>query len=103
MGSQAITTKMKTLLSLCVVLTISGLSHQAYPSIQRAPPQPVCRQVPKEVCNQVPRTTTEQVPEEVCEQKPVQDRKCQISQRPVQEQVQRQECRLTFKQDCKTA
>merc|ERR1712107_462515 len=91
MGSQAITTKMKTLLSLCVVLTISGLSHQAYPSIQRAPPQPVCRQVPKEVCNQVPRTTTEQVPEEVCEQKPVQD------------QVQRQECRLTFKQDCKTA
>ena len=33
----------------------------------------------------------------------VQERKCQISQRPVQETVSRQQCSLQYKKDCQTA
>merc|ERR1712112_754632 len=77
---------MKSLITLSLVVVFSDLSLQFYsPPIQRAAPEPVCRQVPNTVCADV------------------QERKCQISQRPVQESVSRKQCRLQYRKDCKTA
>merc|ERR1712114_27548 len=62
-----VSTKMKFLIVVSLLLAPSNVSHQFYASKQApAPPQPVCRQVPKEVCSQVPKTTFESVTRQQC-------------------------------------
>ena len=54
--SLSIGSNMKTLAAITILLSLSGVSYQAYaPQVVRKAPEPVCRQVPKEVCNQVAR------------------------------------------------
>merc|ERR1712126_369881 len=106
MGS---TTSMKSLIVVSFILAFSDVSYQFYAQVQQQPrpapaPQPVCRQVPKEVCN-LPKTTLESVTRQQCRDVQgeacanPQERTCQISQRPVQEQVQRRECSVQIKRD----
>merc|ERR1712121_91848 len=102
---------MRFLVLSAFILGLSDVSYQFYASVQQQPlqapaPQPVCRQVPKEVCNQVPKTTYESVTRQQCRDVQgeacanTQERTCQVSQRPVQEQVQRRECSVQIKNQC---
>merc|ERR1719393_480967 len=102
---------MKFLILVSLLLGLSNVSHQFYAKVAQAPraaPQPVCRQVPKEVCNQVPKTTFDSVTRQQCRDVQgeacanTQERTCQISQKPVQEQVQRRECSVQIKNQCST-
>merc|ERR1712133_348002 len=108
MGS---TTSMKSLIVVSFILAFSDVSYQFYAQVQQQPrpapaPQPICRQVPKEVCNQVPKTSYESVTRQQCRDVQgeacanTQERTCQISQKPVQEQVQRIECSVQIKNQC---
>merc|ERR1711936_902926 len=102
MGSASKCLNMKVIIVSSLLLALAEVSLQGY-----APP--VCRKVPKEVCEQVPktiydtvtRTECHDVTDSVCAD--FQERKCQISQRPVQESVSRQQCSLQYRKDCQTA
>merc|ERR1719433_117993 len=94
---------MKTLITSVLLLAFLDISFQGYV------PQPVCRKVPKEICEQVPKTTYDTVTRRECHDiadsvcADFQERKCQISQRPIQESVSRQQCSLQYRKDCQTA
>ena len=74
-----------------------------------SPTQPLCCQVPKEDCNQVQKTNYVSVTKQQCGDVPdhfcvdIQEKTCQISQKPVQDQVQRRKCSLKMKGDCSSA
>ena len=88
---------MKTLITSVLLLAFLDISFQGYV------PQPVCRKVPKEICEQVPKTTYDTVNGRECHDiadsvcADFQERKCQISQRPVQDSVSRQQCSLQYR------
>ena len=72
----------------------------APPVAKTAAPEPVCCKVPKEVCEQVPRTVYDTISRRDCHDvadtfcADLQERKCQTSQKPVQEIVSRQKFSL---------
>ena len=71
-----------------------------------SPLEPMCRQVPKEDCNQVQKTTYEYVTKQQMSltlSVLIQEKTCQISQKPVQDQVQRRKCSLKMNGDCSRA
>merc|ERR1711874_620603 len=102
MGSLLQHLKMKTVISSALLFALFDLSFEGFaPPVVRPAPQPVCRKVPKTIYDTVTRRECHDVADTVCAD--IQERKCQISQRPVQESVSRQQCSLQYRKDCQTA
>ena len=83
--------KMKFVITAALLLAVLKVS-QIYASVLHKP-EPVCRKTPREVCKQVPRTRYESVIRKECHSVPdtvctdFKERKCQFTQRPVQESL----------------
>ena len=94
--------EMKIVLATSLILALAvDLSQQFYPPpfARQATPQPTCRQVPKETCQQVPKTTFDTVKRRQCQDVAdtvctnANEKKCQISQKPVQDTELQRQCR----------
>ena len=92
--------KMKTVLASTLLLALFEVSLQGYapPVVRIAAPEPVSSKVPKKVCEEVPMTVYDTISRRQCHDfadivcADIQEQKCPISQKPVQETVSHQQC-----------